>query len=214
MRERSGSGGDNAGEIVAVTRSDARASLDYRREAVVDDDADLLAAAVGEGGVDGDPAHEQLNDLLALGRPRGPPPGAHGSPPAHPRRRRRQGVVSRFQIGQPLIESLELLFHVGGDMASNSVVGELGAGVEVDGALAAMLAAERASSSEARSASATAHAPASLLSASNSSTSSEGLARKRETSDQTAASNLSPLIEAPMHLPWSGPRWAMEPLHL
>ena len=61
------SGGDNAGEIVAVTRSDARASRTSRREAVVDNDADLLAAAVGEGGVDGDPAHEQLNDLPALG---------------------------------------------------------------------------------------------------------------------------------------------------
>ena len=61
------SGGDNAGEIVAVTRSDARASRASRREAVVDDDADLLAAAAGEGGVDGDPAHEQLNDLPALG---------------------------------------------------------------------------------------------------------------------------------------------------
>ena len=36
--------------------------------------------------------------------------------------------------------------------------------------------------------------------------------RKRETSDQTAASNFSPLIEAPMHLPANGPRWAMEPL--
>ena len=31
-----------------MTRSDVRASLDYRREAVVDDDLDLLAAAVGE----------------------------------------------------------------------------------------------------------------------------------------------------------------------
>ena len=50
-----------------MTRSDARASLTYSREAVVDNDADLLAAAVGEGRVDGDPAHEQLNDLLALG---------------------------------------------------------------------------------------------------------------------------------------------------
>ena len=47
-RGDSGSGGDNAGEIVAVTRSDARASLTYSREAVVDNDADLLAAAVGE----------------------------------------------------------------------------------------------------------------------------------------------------------------------
>ena len=46
-RGRSSSGGDNAGEIVAVTRSDARASLTYSREAVVDNDADLLAAAVG-----------------------------------------------------------------------------------------------------------------------------------------------------------------------
>ena len=46
-----------------MTRSDVRASLDYRREAVVDNDADLLAAAVGERGVDGDPADEQLNDL-------------------------------------------------------------------------------------------------------------------------------------------------------
>ena len=40
-----GSGSDNAAEIVAVTRSDARASLTYSREAVVDNDADLLAAA-------------------------------------------------------------------------------------------------------------------------------------------------------------------------
>ena len=41
-----------------------------------------------------------------------------------------------------------------------------------------------------------------------------GSERKRETSDQTAASNVSPLMDAPMHLPWRGPRWAMEPLHL
>ena len=38
----------------------------YRREAVVDNDADLLAAAVGERGVDRNPAHEQLNDLPSL----------------------------------------------------------------------------------------------------------------------------------------------------
>ena len=63
----SGSGGDNAAEIVAVTRSDARASLTYSREAVIDNDADLLAAAAGERGVDGNPAHEQLNDLPSLG---------------------------------------------------------------------------------------------------------------------------------------------------
>ena len=56
-----------AAEIVAVTRSDARASLTYSREAVVDNDADLLAAAVGERGVHRNPAHEQLNDLAALG---------------------------------------------------------------------------------------------------------------------------------------------------
>ena len=56
----------NAAEIVAVTRSDARASLTYSREAVVDNDADLLAPAAGEGGVDCDPAHEQLNDLPSL----------------------------------------------------------------------------------------------------------------------------------------------------
>ena len=62
----SGSGGDNAAEIVAVTRSDARASLTYSREAVVDNDADLLAAAAGERGVDRNPAHEQLNDLPSL----------------------------------------------------------------------------------------------------------------------------------------------------
>ena len=49
-----------------MTRSDARASRASRREAVVDNDADLLAAAVGEGGVDGNPAHEHLNDLPAL----------------------------------------------------------------------------------------------------------------------------------------------------
>ena len=61
------SGGDNAGEIVAGTRSDARASRTSRREAVVDNDADLLAAAVGDCGVDGNPAHEQLNDLLSFG---------------------------------------------------------------------------------------------------------------------------------------------------
>ena len=72
-RGDSGSGGDNAAEIVAVTRSDARASLTYSREAVVDNDADLLAAAAGERGVDGDPAHEQLNDLAVARRPRGPP---------------------------------------------------------------------------------------------------------------------------------------------
>ena len=50
-----------------MTRSDARASLTYSREAVVDNDADLLAAAVGDCGVDGNPAHEQLNDLPSLG---------------------------------------------------------------------------------------------------------------------------------------------------
>ena len=50
-----------------MTRSDARASLTYSREAVVDNDSDLLAAAVGERGVDRDPAHEQLNDLLPVG---------------------------------------------------------------------------------------------------------------------------------------------------
>ena len=49
-----------------MTRSDARASLTYSREAVVDNDADLLAAAVGDCGVDGNPAHEQLNDLASL----------------------------------------------------------------------------------------------------------------------------------------------------
>ena len=66
--------------------------------------------------------------------------------------------------------------------------------------------------SEARSASATARDSMSLDSARSSSTRSEGLVRKRDTSDQTAASNFSPLIEAPMHLPANGPRWAMEPL--
>ncbi len=49
-----------------MTRSDARVSRTSRREAVVDNDADLLAAAVGEGGVDRNPAHEQPNDLPAL----------------------------------------------------------------------------------------------------------------------------------------------------
>ena len=44
-RGDSGSGGDDAAESVAVTRSDARASLTYSREAVVDNHADLLAAA-------------------------------------------------------------------------------------------------------------------------------------------------------------------------
>ena len=50
-----------------MTRSDARASRARRREAVVDNDADLLAAAVGERRVDRNPAHEQLNDLPSLG---------------------------------------------------------------------------------------------------------------------------------------------------
>ena len=50
-----------------MTRSDARASLTYSREAVVDNHADLLAPAVGERGVHRNPAHEQLNDLPALG---------------------------------------------------------------------------------------------------------------------------------------------------
>ncbi len=66
-RVGSRSDGDNAAEIVAVTRSDARASLTYSREAVIDNDADLLAALVGEGGVHRDPADEQLNDLLPVG---------------------------------------------------------------------------------------------------------------------------------------------------
>ena len=39
-----------------------------------------------------------------------------------------------------------------------------------------------------------------------------GAVRKRHTSDQTTASNLSPLMEAPMHLPGKGPRSTMEPL--
>ena len=56
-----------------MTRSDARASLTYSREAVVDDDADLLAAAAGERGVDRNPADEQLNDLAGARSLRGPP---------------------------------------------------------------------------------------------------------------------------------------------
>ena len=52
--------------MVAADSTRARVSRTSRREAVVDNDADLLGAAAGEGGVDGDPAHEQLNDLPAL----------------------------------------------------------------------------------------------------------------------------------------------------
>ena len=39
-----------------------------------------------------------------------------------------------------------------------------------------------------------------------------GSERKRETSDHTVFSRSTPLMEAPMHLPWRGPRSAMEPL--
>ena len=135
---RSSSGGDNAAEIVAVTRSDARASLTYSREAVVDNDADLLAAAAGEGGVDGNPAHEQLNDLASLGV-REVRLQALTDLRQHIVR---DGVVKRVIVGfedsQPLIEGLEFPFHVCGD-GVELVVGELGAGVEVDGALAAVL---------------------------------------------------------------------------
>ena len=89
-----------------MTRSDVRASLDYRREAVVDDDLDVLGAAVGGRGVDGDPAHEQLNDLAALGV-REVPREAFTDLCEHILG---DGVVGKvligFEIGQPLIQRL------------------------------------------------------------------------------------------------------------
>ena len=121
-----------------MTRSDARASLTYSREAVVDNDADLLAAAVGEGGVDGDPAHEQADDLPSLGVRE-----VLGKASADLRQHIvGDGVVKiailGFEIVQSVIQHPELLFDLGGD-GVELVVGELGAGVEVDGALAAKL---------------------------------------------------------------------------
>ena len=49
-----------------------------------------------------------------------------------------KSLLIGFEIVQPLVQPLEFLFHVGGD-GVELVVGELGAGVEVDGALAAKL---------------------------------------------------------------------------
>ena len=61
------SGGEGTAEIVAGTRSDDAASSRYNRKPVIDNDADLFAALLEWVRVDGDLAHEQLNDLLALG---------------------------------------------------------------------------------------------------------------------------------------------------
>ena len=96
-----------------------------------------LRPLLGHGGVDGDPAHEQLNDLLALGL-RGPPSSrsriseSTSSETASPERR------CGFVVGQPLIELLSSRLHLGGDGVELDF-GELAAGVEVDGALAALL---------------------------------------------------------------------------
>ena len=128
-----------------------------------------------------------------------------------------EGVVKRviagFEDSQPVIEGVEFPFHVGG-YGVELDLRELAAGVEVDGAGAAILdcGIAIASSRESRSASAMAWFSVSESSASSSSVSLSGLVRKRETSDQTTSSKCSPLMEAPTHLPENGPRWAMEPL--
>ena len=166
--------------------------------------------------MDGDPADEQLNDLASLGVPRGPPPGAHGSPRAYPPRRHRQaGHQSGSRTGQSVIQHPEFLFHVGGDGVGTrrprACRGCRGRWRACGEAVTASRSDWRCS--EARSASATA------LGLDGHWTLGEELidevlrdrVRKRDTSDQTAASSVSPLIEAPMHFasetgrggPWS-----------
>ena len=88
--------------------------------------------------MDGDPAHEQLNDLRRSASERSSVESLTdlrehilGGTASSKRR-------SRVQVGQPLIESLEFPFHVCGDGVELDL-GELAAGVEVDGALAAIL---------------------------------------------------------------------------
>ena len=121
-----------------MTGSDARASLDYRREAVVDDDVDALGAVVGEGGVDGDPADEQLNDLAALGI-------REVALKALTDLREHilgdgvvKSVIFGFDMGEAVIKGIQFPFHVCGN-GVELYVGELGAGIEVDGAHAAIL---------------------------------------------------------------------------
>ena len=132
------SAGDDTAKCVVLTRTRARASLDYRREAVVDDDVDALGAVVGEGGVDGDPADEQLNDLAALGI-------REVALKALTDLREHilgdgvvKSVIFGFDMGEAVIKGIQFPFHVCGN-GVELYVGELGAGIEVDGAHAAIL---------------------------------------------------------------------------
>ena len=88
--------------------------------------------------MDGDPAHQQLNDLAALGV-REVRLQALTDLREHILR---DGVVKRvligFEIGQPVIQCVEFPLHVGGD-GVELCVRELAAGIEVDGAGAAIL---------------------------------------------------------------------------
>ena len=122
-------------------------------------------------------------------------------------------VIVGFEDSQPVIESLELPFHVCGD-GVELVVGELGAGVEVDGALAAKLCGI-AGVDERGALGFRDGAGLDVIGLREELVRRvrRGSIRKRDTSDQTGVlQDVSPLMEAPMHLPENGPRWAMEPL--